>query len=381
MQSSPPVSADARQGRSVALDVLRIFAAAWVVAYHWAVNGGDYDSIPGWLAGFFGAGYLGVDIFFLLSGAVIAHSAMNRSWSDFGKSRFLRLFPVFFATAAMVALVRLVRGVNEWGPETLIELTGLNLWMGDRVGLLVGPSWTLLYEVQFYALIALAIFLAKNRLTERTILLGSSLFLVAWLFARTTQFPVLIALTLYDFGPLFIAGALLGITRTRASLRTNGLAILVAVACSVYTLMLRTAEMGVSGYVQLFWVVAVLGVSLAFILWSSLRRPTGRPQTRAARAIQTLSLMTYPIYLLHLEIGLNVVLILRAFELDNPAFAALSYLAGLALVIVLSWLSVKWFEPRARALLRRAFGWDRPAPVPPARANPDDHALSHGDVR
>lgn len=73
-----------RGHRSIGLDIIRIFAAFWVVSFHWTGRGGfspgldyslDLAFWPNWFEAFAAPGFLGVDIFFILSGTVIAASA------------------------------------------------------------------------------------------------------------------------------------------------------------------------------------------------------------------------------------------------------------------------------------------------------------------
>lgn len=356
--------------RLMALDLLRILAAAWVAAFHWTVNSGIGDVVPPWLIEVSASGYLGVDVFFILSGAVIVHSAMRRSWSDFARGRFLRLFPVFLASALLVLVPMIVLG-REVTIETLLRLTGLNFWLD--VGLLVGPSWTLAYEVVFYVLAALAILVSRNKLTGRRIRIALAVYLLAYLLALYSGSDLLAFMRLGDFAPLFMLGAILGISRSGHELRANGPLIFVALALSANSERLRTAKEGMGGAEQILWVVGLLAVTCAFVLWSSLR-PVREPRHRVlGRAVQTLSLMTYPIYLVHHEFGTRLILELRAREV--PSIAALSLV--LALVLALSWLSVRFYEPWARRSLRRLFAWDV---TPPADRDPSREDRRIGPV-
>lgn len=353
-----PVDTGARVfERSIALDVLRIFAAFWVVAFHWSYL---TDSLPSWLHDGMRAGYLGVDIFFMLSGAVIIHTAVGRTWSQFAQSRFLRLFPVYVAATLLTAIFLLATDEEfRPPPEVWLGLTGVQFWVG--VDPIIWVAWTLRYEVGFYVLVAILILASRNAVTERSVRIGVYGFLVVWLFASATHVEPLRFVTLDQYGPMFILGVLLGISRDVPSLRANGPAIFVAAALTFHSLLGRTSGNGWTIGSQVATVVFVLALSAAVILWSSLRAPRGVRVPWLHRGIVTLSLMTYPIYLLHNQFGFGV-----TGALFGIVPVVVAYAAGAVAVLGLSYLSVRFFEPWARARLRALFGWGtsrRPQPV------------------
>jgi peptidoglycan/LPS O-acetylase OafA/YrhL len=95
--------------RAAALDGLRLIAALSVAVFHfvdaWSVDG--YHShlhfFPT-MARPAAYGFLGVDLFFIISGFVICMSGWGRSVADFAASRVARLFPAYwFAILATTA--------------------------------------------------------------------------------------------------------------------------------------------------------------------------------------------------------------------------------------------------------------------------------------
>lgn len=103
-------------------------------------------------------GFLGVELFFLISGFVILASALNRSAVEFAISRGTRLYPTLWAaiifTTAMLYLFH--------GPyfsmslmEFLANLTLLNDYM--HIGDIDPVFWTLHMELQFYGCVFLLI--------------------------------------------------------------------------------------------------------------------------------------------------------------------------------------------------------------------------------
>ena len=347
--------------RSVALDVLRIFAAVWVVSFHWSNHGGFYPTVdlprdvglPPAIAAFTEIGWLGVDIFFILSGAVIARSAMNRRWFEFARSRFLRLFPVYFVVVVLSIIIVpiVVRASSRF--DYLPSLSGLNFWTGSPG--IVGAAWTLPIEVQFYAFTAFLIW-RYGSLSADQVRTGALWFLLLSLVARLSGWSVLNALFMSDWAPYFALGALVSITTTKEELKKNLLGIAVAAALSAVQLNARVTGVDPQFGPAHRWilVVVVLVIVLSFLFTASFQWGKVRLSPGVRRVIETASLMTYPLYLLHQQIGLSLVVILLA---TTGMSLPLGMIVVALVVLILSFVLTRWVEPGMRALMTRLFGW------------------------
>jgi len=151
--------------RFVFLDGLRGVAALAVLGHHLYTNSELQEPLshvfPRWIAYLLTEGARGVQIFFVLSGFVIAYSCRNlwvtpRSAANFALRRQIRLDPAYWICLALAA-------VNLWGAvivhpgapvpaptlgELLSNVFYLQGFFHHRDILLV--AWTLRYEVQFY---------------------------------------------------------------------------------------------------------------------------------------------------------------------------------------------------------------------------------------
>lgn len=137
-------------------DVLRFAAALWVVITHYGFigptgghTGYDVTSNEA-LAMFFRMGYLGVPIFFVLSGYLIYYVSENRTPVDFGLNRFVRLMPAFWSALIFTLIV-----TSLFAGELTTPLTGLlaNFTLVPQIfgfQYIDGVYWTLLYEFIFY---------------------------------------------------------------------------------------------------------------------------------------------------------------------------------------------------------------------------------------
>lgn len=141
----------ARIRRIEGLDGLRAIAAGLVLVYH---------LIPGWA----GIGYVGVDVFFVLSGFLITSLLLVRrtGLADFWARRFRRLFPAtLLATIGSAALAVLVGGdaIVALGRQIVGSLTATYNWVeiansssyfNQTSPLLLTNMWSLALEQQFY---------------------------------------------------------------------------------------------------------------------------------------------------------------------------------------------------------------------------------------
>ena len=163
-----------------ALTGLRAVAALLVVFFHYKyiVPGlGQAEAVG---ARVIQAGYVGVSLFFVLSGFILAYTYLGNdgelrgSWSDFFFARFARVYPVYLF-ALVVSLpffidISLIHPVGVMKLKDTIRtavLTPLLLqgWTPKRAWMWNGPGWSLSAEAFFYLLFpAIAPWIAKRPL-------------------------------------------------------------------------------------------------------------------------------------------------------------------------------------------------------------------------
>lgn len=132
---------------------MRGVAAIAVLAFH--IRGSLAPVFGG--KTFFGGGYLAVDLFFVLSGFVIAHAydarlAAGLGFREFASKRAARLLPMIWVGVAIGAAHNLAFVPDEW-PRTLL-LTGMDAAIVPNVFYpeltlfpLNGAEWSLFFEV------------------------------------------------------------------------------------------------------------------------------------------------------------------------------------------------------------------------------------------
>jgi exopolysaccharide production protein ExoZ len=200
----------ARVHRYYLIQCLRLFAASFVVVFHSvfyvSTHGGQ---LPRDAAYYFGElSQFGILIFFAISGFVITSSVQRRTSGQFLWLRFLRIYPGFWlAVATVVGLNWIVFGGFAWNRGTIFGLTLLPL--GDVPRPLGSIEWTLVYEVFFYALIALLWTRRSNRILAgfcvawAVMIAAAAIVAPSWGTSYTPTFPR-IALSAYNFA--FIGG-------------------------------------------------------------------------------------------------------------------------------------------------------------------------------
>jgi peptidoglycan/LPS O-acetylase OafA/YrhL len=164
---------EVRMVRFSFVDALRGIAALSVVLYHAIVSSHVAElaeTMPGWLRTALEHGDLGVAIFFVLSGFVIAHSLRDQKMSPLGAGRFMlkrsvRLDPPYWvAIATAVAFsalaTRLVRSHTP-GDFSAAQIISHIFYAQDILGFRdINPIfWTLCLEVQFYLVFAILLML------------------------------------------------------------------------------------------------------------------------------------------------------------------------------------------------------------------------------
>lgn len=143
------------------LQTLRFVAALMVVYVHAAQLAIEATSSYGLLPPKLPiAGQAGVDIFFVISGVIIAKTAAGLSWQEFAWKRFRRIIPFYYCFGILGLLIALRAGTAVTWRDLLATFL---LWPAtDTMTLpLVPVAWTLCYEALFYA--AVALILADRR--------------------------------------------------------------------------------------------------------------------------------------------------------------------------------------------------------------------------
>lgn len=376
--------------RYVALDGLRGLAAIYVVIYH-----ANWQSHLTPLQ-FFGNGYLAVDLFFIISGFVIAAAYADRLRSaagvrDFLVLRFFRVYPVHAFTLAILVGLELQRLLAPYWGGTVgarASFTGARSWelLAAHVFLVQGlgvtdvigwnaPSWSISCEFLAYVLFALAVVAPRTRrLMRAPVVLALSLALYAAVMLNWGS------LGAAAFVPRCLAGFVLGVALyrlTRDARVTGALTTTSVRARAVLDLIVAAGLLVALALSSGASTIAVVPMFAAVVLLSSAGEG---PVLRflASRPVQYLGRVSYPVYMLHAVVLIRFPQVVRAmgqptnevrlpddrlvFPTD-PSAGDLLMIVLLAAVLALAHPLHRWVEDPCRRFGRRLVARLQPAPA------------------
>ncbi len=326
------------------LDLLRVVALGSVICFHYFFNGiskGTVTSVS--LPGFSGIakyGYLGVELFFLISGFVILYSTQNRTAREFVKKRFIRLYPMYWMAIILIYVIANLPFWSNKGPQfskLLINLTMYPEAFGEQW--IDAAHWFLARELQLYVFVAVVLAIGIGKHLPNIFCLWA-IIIFTWNLLNLPQYGIWY---LSGYFALISGGAIIfsirewGVT----PLRVVGLA--AAYICSVETRMTKSqslADLRNTTYSKL--TVAIL-VTVAFLL--ILATLNSHISSINLKWAGMAGAITYPLFLIHGRLGL---LFLQ--NLANDSNKYLIYALILVTVIAIAYLLLK-LEKRILCLL------------------------------
>lgn len=329
------------KNRIYGLDGLRFVAAISVVLFHYISYSVDKDfalilqqSNFGWLVSISKYGFLGVELFFMISGFVILYSAQNKSWQDFTKSRFIRIYPTLWLAATITFFGVLLLGSTSKDPtvtQYLANLTLMHRFVFNQPHL-DGVYWTLTTELRFYLIIG--VMLAFGWLTEKKL----KSVMVIWSVLAITYLSLGKAGNFITYGAYFSAGV--GFYYYWAEDKTfyNKLYLLFTLIASIYSGIIAHSDLNLSNNIIGLVITAYFGCF--YFLLNGYQLPISN------KVLVSLGGITYPLYLLHQELGYSL---LQYVEKSANTYIAFSFITTM-LMIFLAFIIYRYFEPRAHAI-------------------------------
>ncbi|OBX17595.1 hypothetical protein A9995_15470 [Erythrobacter sp. QSSC1-22B] len=318
--------------------MLRAIAAALVVLFHahqaFAIRGArPAFELETYLFAF---GAVGVHIFFVISGFIMVVTARFESGFDlaaFLKRRFFRVYPIYWICAAAYVVAHLGFG----SPYMLdaSQVFGAILLLPYGAAAVIGPAWTLSYEMYFYICFGVAMVFGLNRGLSLLSLLFIIMMAVGLILQPSDPFLHLATSSLLIE---FLAGAAIGWLAVHGRLPLR-------FGLTSVTLSLGLFAAGLLyGYDNIPTAVT-WGVPSAFLVFGVVCLELQRGSGALVRRIGFLGDSSYVLYLIHILI---IAAALRAIE----AWSDVAVVAPIAAAFVLLIISVPTAELMHRALER-----------------------------
>ncbi len=331
------------------LDLLRLFAVLGVVVYHFGFwgpssHGEILVALPG-LRSVAMYGYLGVSVFFVISGFVIAYSAEGRTATGFAIARFSRIYPTFIFCMTLTFSAILIAGVPRFD-ATLEQWAGNLAVAAPMVGqpYMDSAYWSLVVEIVFYVWVSVLIGCGLfPRRIDTLVLLWLGISIANEL---TVDAVVMEKVFLADDSGFFATGLL--IYEHYRGRRDTVLYALLALAIGTATFQ-AVHKLGhlTQQNIDLFdqWVAAAITLaSIAVIFLATRLRNIPLP----AGVIAGAGGLTYPFYLLHQKLGYVT------FYAIGPAYPVVTATLIVIAIALLSWAIWRYVERQVQQRTKTA---------------------------
>jgi peptidoglycan/LPS O-acetylase OafA/YrhL len=338
----------ASQDYIATLDLLRLAAALAVVLFHYFFRGAAAEGFLGegypLAAPFAFHGYLGVNLFFLISGFVIAWSAENRRWDQFAIARFVRLYPGFLLCMTITFAIVVLAGTPLL-PASFAQYAANLSMFAPAFGqpFVDGVYWSIVLELAFYGWVTLALFtgLFQRRKLE-LIFIWLAISALNEFFLGSGAARLLFTT---EFGPFFAAGVL--VHHLHAHGRSLPALLLLAAAFLISCGTLSVTQHWMQDHYGIAVSSANLVVANVVMHGALIGAVLLRHRVRSSALTLAMGGLTYPLYLLHQNIG--YLAINAAVPLVGKWFAAFGTIALMLVVACAIWRTC---ERPAQRLLR-----------------------------
>lgn len=346
IQSASQTQPSAAKSNSFRTEIngLRAWAVVAVVLYHFGVPG-------------FGGGFVGVDVFFVISGYLMTRiicTGLERDgfqlW-QFYLARGRRIIPALLVLCALLLLLGWFMLPSPDYSQLAAEMrSALGFYSNNKFARDAGyfdtashekwllHTWSLSVEWQFYMLLPLALWLLwRLRPSMRFLLIACALAVLAsltWSILRTSSQPTEAFYSLATRAWEMLAGGLVFLGMRRISLPSiaaklaewTGFALIVA---SIVGLSTQTPWPSAWALLPVCGTVLVLVAARSNSLWT------------ANRIAQWLGTCSYSLYLWHWPVVVALVYM-------GKQSAVSAVICGIALSLLFGWLSWRWVEEPAR---------------------------------
>lgn len=239
-------------------------------------------------------GWLGVCLFFLISGFVITHVSLRETATEFALKRVFRIFPMLIV--AVLLAIGLDDDVRQQAtPVTVLtNMLLVNYWVYPQV-VLVGVAWTLAIEILFYAWVLATFWLRRWPAARAGLLLAVVIVVVLAARAFGPAFFLFAASAAYL--PYLAVGQILYLLLHQRSIGVPAAISLLGLAYATLLLGLRSIHVQFLPLDNSYLVSFTLALVVFLFAWSV------NDRLRPGRLVRLLADTSYSVYLFHGIVG------------------------------------------------------------------------------
>ena len=274
----------------------------------------------------------------MISGFVIAWSAQGHSVPDFAAARIIRIYPAFVLCACITFVTMLAAG-NPLFPVSARQFVANLVIFAPAFGqpFMDGVYWTIVLEIVFYGWFALLI--AAGLADRRIVVVAAVWLLVAVANEQVLHLSILRVVLLTQYLPFFLCGVL-AYRMASTGIRGDALYMWIASFAATFLVMagLRGDLVALQGTELGFWPVMAINLATHAVFLTGL---AAARTLSSARWTLLLGGVTYPLYLLHQQIGYVAIDALAPITGKWPAFG----IVALTLLSVSAAVFAFWEQP------------------------------------
>jgi peptidoglycan/LPS O-acetylase OafA/YrhL len=291
-------------GRIRELDGWRAVAASMVVVSHLLAHQHtrtvSHFLLLAWVI--YVIAYLGVQIFFVISGFVICRLLLREearygsfSLKAFYIRRVFRILPPFYLYLGVIALLGVLGVVQTSGREIAKAALFLADFHSLSASWLTGHGWSLAVEEQFYLFFPAILLLSPRR--WRSAVCGAICALcIAW----TLAIPVTGRITLISTGVMdgfvcIFCGVLIGIHEERARALARKVPVVLVLLAAVMLLLDPFGHL--HGWKDTLYQTVAVPPAISLLLLSTMERKSWFRSVLCSRPVQAIGITSYALYL------------------------------------------------------------------------------------
>jgi peptidoglycan/LPS O-acetylase OafA/YrhL len=331
------------------IQALRAIAANGVLISHLLIVEQKYSHSGPLLSADARFGAFGVDLFFVISGFIMATIATDTSWQKFLAGRARRILPPYWFYTTLVLLVSLYApaAVNSSFAHPP-SLWRSYLLIPDTVDPPLAVGWTLIHEVYFYLCFALIIFLVRSRGFTLPFLLLTWMVAVVCLDAvrkMNDMTDPVAAVVVHPLTLEFVFGAMIGILIQRKIAACAAPALMAGIA-ALMMVVLWFPGTAAGLIADRNWMRPILiGAPCALIVYAAVAMEI-RGALNAPRWLTTLGDASYSTYLSHVLVLSALGRLFAMAPNHNVYLEAAFVIIGIVTANAIGWLSCRLIERR-----------------------------------